>query len=234
MVSKLWVVHPRSRIPDPGVKKAPDPGSRSATLLWCGSGIFYKTRLVWKNSDPGGPCFSLSHIIFCCRWRKGPCSWPWFRIRGGAGLRSRRPRTTSVVKKTEVPAHTVQTGQLAERSHETRELPYSSWDNRSQATQHVREFSSLSQAIILSDLEKKHCLSVDPFFQCCGSMTFWNGSGSPDPCLWLVDPDSDPDPGSGFFYFCHWPSRCQQKTKFLTQFFLLITFWSYIYTIFQI
>ncbi len=34
--------------------------------------------------------------------------------------------------------------------------------------------------------------------QCCGSMTFWggSGSGSSDPCLWLMDldPDSDPDP----------------------------------------
>ncbi len=32
--------------------------------------------------------------------------------------------------------------------------------------------------------------------QCCGSMTFWggSGSGSADPCLWLMDPDSDPDP----------------------------------------
>ncbi len=24
--------------------------------------------------------------------------------------------------------------------------------------------------------------------QCCGSMTFWGGSGSADPCLWLMDP----------------------------------------------
>ncbi len=33
-----------------------------------------------------------------------------------------------------------------------------------------------------------------PKFQCCGSMTFWggSGSGSSDPCLWLMDPDSDP------------------------------------------
>ncbi len=64
-------------------------------------------------------------------------------------------------------------------------------------------------------------------------MTFWggSGSGSADPCLWLMDPD--PDPGSRSCYFRHWPSRCQQKTNFLTQFFLLITFWSYIYIIFQ-
>ena len=64
-------------------------------------------------------------------------------------------------------------------------------------------------------------------------MTFWggSGSGSADPCFWLMDPD--PDPGSGSRYFRHWPSRCQQKTNFLTQFFLLITFWSYSYIIFQ-
>ncbi len=31
------------------------------------------------------------------------------------------------------------------------------------------------------------------FYQCCGSMTFWCGSGS------------------GFCYFRHWPSKCQQK-----------------------
>jgi hypothetical protein len=30
--------------------------------------------------------------------------------------------------------------------------------------------------------------------------------------------------GSGSCYFCHWPSRCQQKTNFLTQFFLLSYF----------
>ncbi len=30
------------------------------------------------------------------------------------------------------------------------------------------------------------------FGQCCGSMTFWCGSGSGDPCLWLMDLDLDP------------------------------------------
>ncbi len=44
-----------------------------------------------------------------------------------------------------------------------------------------------------------------------GSMTFWCGSGSADPCLWLMypDPDSDQDPA----LFRHWPSRRQQKTN---------------------
>ncbi len=31
-LSKIWVRDPGSEIPDPGVKKAPDPGSGSATL----------------------------------------------------------------------------------------------------------------------------------------------------------------------------------------------------------
>ncbi len=30
------------------------------------------------------------------------------------------------------------------------------------------------------------------FLQCCGSMTYWCGSGSADPCLWPMDPDPDP------------------------------------------
>ncbi len=44
--------------------------------------------------------------------------------------------------------------------------------------------------------------------QCCGSMTFWCGSGSADPCLWIMDSDPNPDPGSGSCYFRHWPSKC--------------------------
>ncbi len=32
--------------------------------------------------------------------------------------------------------------------------------------------------------------------QCCGSITFWCGSGSADPCLWLMDP---PDPDTFIF-----------------------------------
>ncbi len=30
--------------------------------------------------------------------------------------------------------------------------------------------------------------SWQPNYQCSGSMTFWCGSGSTDPCLWLMDP----------------------------------------------
>jgi len=53
---------------------------------------------------------------------------------------------------------------------------------------------------------------IEPFLQCCGSMTFWCGSGpgSADPCLWLTDPDADiqhcipasAGPGRTTTYFC--------------------------------
>ncbi len=64
-------------------------------------------------------------------------------------------------------------------------------------------------------------------------MTFLRGSWSwsADPCLWLMD--RDPDPGSGSCYFCHWPSRCQQKTNFLTQFFLLVLLFEGTFTLFS-
>ncbi len=61
-----------------------------------------------------------------------------------------------------------------------------------------------------------------PSCQCSGSMTFWggSGSGSADPCPWLMDPD----PGSGSCYFRHEPSRCQQKNNFIHNFFFLLLF----------
>jgi hypothetical protein len=52
--------------------------------------------------------------------------------------------------------------------------------------------------------------------QCCGSMPLTNGSGF----------------GSGSGYIRHCPSRCQQKAN-LKKVFLLLTFWRYIYIIFQ-
>ncbi len=54
------------------------------------------------------------------------------------------------------------------------------------------------------------------------------GSGSADPCLWLMDPDSDPDPASYVIDLL----RRQQKLIY-KKVFLLITFWRYIYIIFQ-
>jgi hypothetical protein len=47
------------------------------------------------------------------------------------------------------------------------------------------------------------------YSQCCGSVTFWYGSGFADPCLWPMDPDPD---------------------IFVLD--LLIAFWRYIYIIF--
>ncbi len=60
--------------------------------------------------------------------------------------------------------------------------------------------------------------------QCCGSMTFWCGSGSADPCLWLMDPDPS------IFII-----DLQDATKnyFKKRFFLHITFWRYFYIILQ-
>ncbi len=65
------------------------------------------------------------------------------------------------------------------------------------------------------------------FTHCFRSMTFWggSGSGSADPCLWLMDPDP------AIVVIDH--QDANKKTNFLTQFFLLITFWRYIYIIFQ-
>ncbi len=33
------------------------------------------------------------------------------------------------------------------------------------------------------------CVNKYTVYQCSGSMTFWGGSGSSDPCFWLMDPD---------------------------------------------
>ncbi len=64
------------------------------------------------------------------------------------------------------------------------------------------------------------------FFQCCGFMTFWCGSGYADPCLWLMEPDPESDPDPAIFVI-----DLQDANKKLL--FLLITFWRYIYIIFK-
>ncbi len=60
------------------------------------------------------------------------------------------------------------------------------------------------------------CWDLQVSFHCpnqyCGSMTFWCGSGSADPCLWLMDPDPDPA------IFVIDPSRCKQKSNFKKSF----------------
>ncbi len=65
-----------------------------------------------------------------------------------------------------------------------------------------------------------------------GSMTFWcwSGSGSADPCLWLMDSDPDAYPDPAIFVI---DLQDANKTNFKTKAFLLITFWRYIYIIFK-
>ncbi len=55
------------------------------------------------------------------------------------------------------------------------------------------------------------------FRQCCGSMKFWYGSGSPDPYLWLMDPDPTSDPTPFFIDFK------DAKKYFFPYFFLFLT-----------
>ncbi len=54
--------------------------------------------------------------------------------------------------------------------------------------------SFFSASLLLLDRGSRRPRSVwirKSGFQCCGSMTFWYGSGSADPCLWQVDPYPD-------------------------------------------
>jgi hypothetical protein len=62
--------------------------------------------------------------------------------------------------------------------------------------------------------------------QCCGSMTFWCGSGSADPCLWLMDPDR-------ILLFSSLTVKMPTKNKFKKKVFLHIIFWRFFYIIFQ-
>jgi hypothetical protein len=71
---------------------------------------------------------------------------------------------------------------------------------------------NLSNESRFSQLDGIH-QQKDAKYQCCGSMTFWCGSGSRSMPL---------TNGSGSCYFRHRPSRCQQKTKFF--FFCLFLF----------
>ncbi len=89
---------------------------------------------------------------------------------------------------------------------------YSFWQKYSERIFHIlqlicsAELPGLSQAVFWI-----HDILVWIRIRIRGSMPLTNGSGSCN--------------------FCHWPSRCQQKTNFLTQFFLLVTFWRHIYII---
>ncbi len=50
------------------------------------------------------------------------------------------------------------------------------------------------KTFFLKGIVKWYAQRCSVVVQCCGSMTIWCGSGSADPCLWLMDPDADPDP----------------------------------------
>ena len=68
--------------------------------------------------------------------------------------------------------------------------------------------------------------------QCCGSILFWSGSGSADPCHEIVDPDLDPTPTPDpnfnrrnfFSYFFFNQNYNTQNYVF----FLLTAYYSYI------
>jgi hypothetical protein len=60
--------------------------------------------------------------------------------------------------------------------------------------------------------------SVPRFEQCCGSMIFWCGSGSADPCLRLMDPDPD------LPLFVIDLQEANKKQFFLNKFFCLLLF----------
>ncbi len=58
--------------------------------------------------------------------------------------------------------------------------------------------------------------------QCSGSITFWCGSGSAYPCLWLMDPDPDADPDPSIFII---DLQDANKKRIFLNVFLHSTFW---------
>ncbi len=83
------------------------------------------------------------------------------------------------------------------------------------------------QAINLESPKQSICVNKVANFSGCfsGSMTFWcgSGSGSADPCLGLMDPDSDPhlDPDRGIFVI---DLKEANKKQFFIKFFCLVLF----------
>jgi hypothetical protein len=67
--------------------------------------------------------------------------------------------------------------------------------------------------IFVSDFQdgNKNYLFFASYWQCCGSMTYWCGSGSVE-CVSMPLTNGF---GSGSCYFRHWPPRGQQKTNFV-------------------
>ncbi len=61
----------------------------------------------------------------------------------------------------------------------------------------VRKNSSFEHIVLYCTMVRKnrwYLFITYPISLCCGSITFWCESGSGDPCVWLMDPDADPDP----------------------------------------
>ncbi len=70
-----------------------------------------------------------------------------------------------------------------------------------------------------------HTTTISQWFnQCFGSMTFWYRSGSGDPCLWVMDPDP-----AIFVIDLQDANKKLIFSTFFSKFFLLISFWRYIY-----
>ncbi len=80
--------------------------------------------------------------------------------------------------------------------------------------------------LILTDqiIIKRFGGDIHSFYQCCGSMTFWGGSGSgpSNPCLWLMDSDPDPDPDPAVFVIDF--EDASKKLFFKYNFFCLLLF----------
>ncbi len=68
--------------------------------------------------------------------------------------------------------------------------------------------------LLVSDLLSPKAVHLHCLLQCCGSATFWYGSGSADPYLWLTHPDLALDSATFVSNF----SRRQQKLFFFLHF----------------
>jgi hypothetical protein len=60
-ISDLFYTYSGSRIPDPGVKKAPDPGSGSATLIFTLSILLQQTKTIKKVKR--SKQFAVFHLL---------------------------------------------------------------------------------------------------------------------------------------------------------------------------
>ncbi len=84
--------------------------------------------------------------------------------------------------------------------------PPSTWRPRTSWSSSTFRRQEVMKHLCFQAVFRIHDILVWIRIRILGSMPLTNGSGS------------------GSCYFRHWPSRCQQKTNFLTQFFLLLLF----------